>query len=208
MGKTTHGFAKATGTESLYDSVPVATLPRLTESWRLACDINHHSPETLAQRRFLLGKLVWFLQQRELTACGTDELRQFLHYVSHGHKEPGGRWGNPRMTRATSARTAKNYHGILRTFFNWLITEGELDASPMERIPPPVHRASQVQPFTPEQVRALLAASKRSLHPRRDEAICLFLFDTGVRASELCSLRRAEVDLHAGRCTVAPSTTT
>ena len=205
MGKTTHGLAKTTvdaPETGALAAVPAASLPRLSESWRLACDINRHSAETLAQRRFLLDKLVWFLRQRELPGCGTDEIRQFLHYVSHGHKEQGGRWGNPRMTRPTSARTAKNYHGILRAFFNWLVAEGELTASPMERIPPPVYRASQVQPFTPEQVKALLAATKRSLHPRRDEAICLFLLDTGVRATELCTLHRADVDLHAGRCTV------
>lgn len=59
----------------------------------------------------------------------------------------------------------------------------------MDAIRPPVCRADQVQPFNQEQVDALVAAARRSRHAKRDEAIVLFLLDTGCRASDLCSLR-------------------
>jgi len=72
----------------------------------------------------------------------------------------------------------------------------------MEKLRPPVNRPDQIQPFTEEQIDALLAAAKRSQHPRRDEAIVLFLLDTGVRASELCNLRMKDMDLQGRRCTV------
>jgi site-specific recombinase XerD len=50
-----------------------------------------------------------------------------------------------------------------------------------------------VEPFT---------AARRSSHARRDEAILLFLFDTGARASEFCGLKMSDLDLSAHRATV------
>ena len=57
--------------------------------------------------------------------------------------------------------------------------------------------AEQVQPFTQEQVESLLKAARSSPCPKRDEAIVLFLYDTGVRASELCILKMSDLDLNS-----------
>jgi integrase/recombinase XerD len=72
----------------------------------------------------------------------------------------------------------------------------------MESIAPPVARQDQVQPFSDGQVQALLAAAHTSIAPKRNEAIILFLVDTGVRASELCGLKARDLDLTAKRATV------
>lgn len=72
----------------------------------------------------------------------------------------------------------------------------------MESLKPPLVRSDQIQPFTPDQVAALLNAAKKSRHPRRDTAILLFLLDTGCRASELCALKMKDMDLQGRRCTV------
>jgi site-specific recombinase XerD len=180
----------------------VSKLEHYAEGWLLSGDISQHSPNTLAFRRLLVTKLRWFLDRERLPRCGTHELRLFLAYLTHGHREPGGRWGNPRLTNPVRPRTVKDYHSHLRTLFRWIVAEGGLDISPMDRIPVPTARADQVSPFTPEQVNALLAAARRSRYARRDEAILLFLLDTGVRSSELCHLRLEDVDLSGRRATV------
>lgn len=72
----------------------------------------------------------------------------------------------------------------------------------MEAVPSPKARPDQVQPFTREQIGYLISAAKRSQQPRRNEALVLFLLDTGLRASELCSLRLRDMDLQGHRCTV------
>jgi site-specific recombinase XerD len=150
----------------------------------------------------LLKKLEWFLTDREKETCSTLELREFLAYVRNGHLEPGGRWGNPHSTRPVRPRTVRDYHGHLRTFFKWLVREEILTASPMERIDPPISRSDQITPFTTEQVQKLLAAAKKSKHPKRDEAIMLMLLDTGMRVSELTGLKLADLDLQERRCRV------
>lgn len=183
-------------------AIGVTDLRRFAEGWLVTGEIDQHSSRTLEARRFVAHKLLWFLRQREYDRCSVLELRQFLAYVTNGHKDPEGRWGNPGMTRPVRPRTVHTYHGHLRTFFNWIVAEGGLKQSPMERIPVPTARTDQIQPFTTDQVAALLGAARRSRHARRDEAIVTLLFDTGLRASELCALRRQDVDFQARRCVV------
>ena len=96
----------------------------------------------------------------------------------------------------------QNYHKHLRAFFNWLLNEEVISESPMERISVPVARSNQIQPFTPEQVRAILDAARHSKHKRRDEALVALLLDSGVRVSEACGLRVKDIDWHNHRCTV------
>src|SRR5205823_6013506 len=67
---------------------------------------------------------------------------------------------------------------------------------------PPVARDDQIQPFTDDQVKALLAAARKSRNRVRDEAILLVLIATGMRASELCGLRMRDLDLSGRSCTV------
>jgi site-specific recombinase XerD len=96
----------------------------------------------------------------------------------------------------------RTYYAHLRSFFNWLVGEGLLETSPLAALSPPQARPDQIQPFTREQVEALLLAARRASYPQRDEAILLFLLDTGVRASELCTIKMNDVDLFSCRAQV------
>jgi len=196
MQKTAHPFPKSEV------AIGLAELDRYAKGWLLDSEIRQLSPGTLASRRLVVEKLLWFLRQQELSTCGTMELRQFLAYLTNSHESEGGRWGNDRRRRRMRPSSIGMYYGRLRTLFRFLVDEGILEASPMESVRPPVVRSDQVQPFTQAQINALLQAAKRSNHPRRDEAILLILLDTGLRASELCSLKMKDVDLPGRRCIV------
>jgi hypothetical protein len=125
----------------------VSDLERYAEGWLLSGEISQHSERTLETRRAIIRRLLWFLRRRCFASCGVMELRAFFVYVTNGHKEPGGRWGNPQQIRPVKPRTVKDHHTHLRTLFQWIVEEGGLDASPMERIPAPIDRPDQVQPF-------------------------------------------------------------
>jgi integrase/recombinase XerD len=179
-------------------AVAVSDLSHLSEGWLLDCQYRRLSDATVHTRRLLMQKLLWWFDHVGITICGTAELKAFLTYVSTGHEEPGGRWGNPRLSKPVRPRTVKDFHTTLRTFFRWLVEEDAIAVSPMERIRAPISRADQIQPFSEDQVLALLGAARRSDHPKRDEAIVLFLLDALVRASELCHISIEDIDL-AGR---------
>ena len=150
------GFSKSDGV-----SISVTDLERYADGWLLTGEIDQHSSRTLEARRSILDKLLWFLRQKQYTCCSTLELRQFLAYVTNGHKEAGGRWGNAQQTKPVRPRTVHTYHGHLRTFFRWIVSEEGLDVSPRER-PVPTSRADQVQRFTQDQIEALLLAAKQT----------------------------------------------
>jgi integrase/recombinase XerD len=127
-------------------------------------------------------------------SVGKAGIQQFLGYLRR--ECPKGRWGNPHETRALSSGTVKSYHSSLRTFCNWCIAEGFLTSSPMENMPAPIDRPDQVQPFTQNELELLENSAKKNRKvTRRDEAIFLLLLDTGIRASELCSLSVKDINM-------------
>lgn len=170
MTKRLPPFTKTNPKNSdLQTSLLASDVARLLDSWLLACDIERHSARTIESRRERVSRLVWFLTAKGHESCGLPELRAFFHYLNHGHKEPGGRWGSslPSCQMPLSSGRVKSYHSSPRTFFNWLVAEEELGISPMERIPVPVDRPDQIQPFTDDQVNTLLAATRKSKNPLR-----------------------------------------
>lgn len=188
--------------------IPTTDLQQYAQGWLLDGEIRRLSKQTLAARRFLVGKLFWFLQQREYASCGALELRAFLAYVSTAQDTETGRWGNAHRPqihhacRPVKPRTVQTYFGNLRTLFRYLVMEGVIEASPMETLRPPVARPDQIQPFSDKQVEALLDAARKSRNPRRDTALMVFMLDSGARASEVCGLKVGDVDLENRRCTV------
>jgi site-specific recombinase XerD len=139
MRKIDSSFSKTAGRNA---AVETRYIRSLGESWLLAGDVARYSKRTLGSRRELVDKLIWFLNDREIETCDVHALRRFFQHVAHGHEEPNGRWGNPRNRKATSSGTSATYDRILRAFFNWLVTEEEIEMSPMQKIPKPEDRGS------------------------------------------------------------------
>jgi site-specific recombinase XerD len=181
-------------------SVPTEALPRLFDRWIRDGADNGHSPETGKLRRVIADRLLWFLEDRGHASCGNDEVRDFFAHLRTAH--PGGRWGDHRFTKAARPQTLHTYHSYLRTFFNYLVLERRLHASPMARIKAPRLDGDQVQPFSEKELEALFDAAGRSRHPTRDRAILCLLLDTGIRASELCGITYGDLDLNNNAVTV------
>lgn len=145
-------------------------------------------------------------------ATYTISARQLEDYLT----ERGMPTSVPRITRehveafitdlmATKApATAHNRFRGCQAFFRWLVDEGEIKASPMERMRPPKLPEAPPPVLTDAQLRKLLAACERDKSPmgRRDEAIIRTLVDSGIRRGELLGLRVDDVDMEGGLLTV------
>lgn len=180
--------------------IPVDQLPFLVEDWLADCQMRQQSHRTIELRKIQTGRLCWFLSHRNSVNCGTSELRAFFAYLTTAHTREGGRWGygnHHHALRPLRPATVRTYYSHLGSFFNWLAKQQIIGASPLAVLSPPQARPDQIQPFSKEQVEAIQLATRRSGYPQRDEAITMFLFDTGVRATELCSLKMQDVDLYA-----------
>jgi site-specific recombinase XerD len=99
------------------------------------------------------------------------------------------------LNARTKPATASNRFRALQQFFKFLVEEGEIDRSPMERMKRPAVPVEPVPVLSGDDLRALLAAcSGKSFEERRDTAIIRLLVDTGMRRAELLGLRVDDVD--------------
>jgi len=90
-------------------------------------------------------------------------------------------------------------HGYLLNCRCWLTKEGFIPDNPVDYIKTPKTDHKVVQPLTPDGVRGLLdACSSKSMLDVRNKAILSVLLDTGLRVSELASLKLEDMDLNTG----------
>jgi len=177
-------------------SLDTADVERYSQEFLLNCKYQQLSATTIEVRRIFLKNLIWFLKHRGFTECATSpQLREFFLYLRTGHEEPCGRWGNPNLRKPLRPVSVKDYYICLKIFFDWMVSEGLVETSPLERIERPQAREEVKQPLSADQTQSLLQAARNSSKPHRNEAILLMLFDSGVRASELISIRVRDIDL-------------
>ena len=88
-----------------------------------------------------------------------------------------------------ASKTIHNFYISLCAFFTWVQRELELP-NPIKAIPALKFEEAPIEPYTKEEVEALLKASNSAVqcvNVHRDPALILVLLDTGLRASELRS---------------------
>lgn len=96
--------------------------------------------------------------------------------------------------------TARTRYRALRSFFGWLVEEGEIADSPMARMKPPRLSEAPRRCSPRRSCGALLEVCERDKTSagRRDEAILRIFMDTGARRGEVLGLTLDDVDLDQG----------
>ncbi len=79
---------------------------------------------------------------------------------------------DPRRGRQFKAATAAKRYKSVQQFFRWLVEEGEVKRSPMERMKPPAIPEEPPTVISQEQLKKLLRSCEgRDFYARRDTAI-------------------------------------
>ncbi|MFN8018538.1 MAG: tyrosine-type recombinase/integrase [Acidimicrobiales bacterium] len=116
--------------------------------------------------------------------------------------------------RPVAPRTLARRASALRRYFGWLVRTGALAMDPTAglhaprgtgRLPKVLHDEQLhrlLEPDRPTSVGELEADPIARAFAERDQAIVEVLYGSGLRVSELCTLRLADLDLAAGRATV------
>ena len=100
-------------------------------------------------------------------------------------------------------------HGIFRafrTFLYWWEVETEPKgwSNPLRKVKPPRLDDTPLEPVSLDDLRAMLATCNRKrFYGARDEAMLLFLLDSGCRRAELHALNIGDVDLTTGSVHIA-----
>jgi integrase/recombinase XerD len=131
-----------------------------------------------------------YLQRRysgdEGTLWGRVEKNDIISYIMYLK-------GDREYAAATSARKV----AAIRSFFHFLVAEGFIRDDPTATLDSLRVKKHLPRPITVEQVEKLLAEPAKLSTPKglRDQAILELLYATGMRVSELVSLRVDDVNL-------------
>lgn len=100
--------------------------------------------------------------------------------------------------RGLSSAYQHNNARAIRAFLNYCVRDELIDKSPFAKVAMPKLAKKILPALTADEVRRTLDACQNE----RDEALILFLLDSGVRAQEAIVLNVADVDLSTGSVTV------
>ena len=129
------------------------------------------SPTTIKSATGYVGR---FLRGRDATTVTRSDIESYLsdHYETC---KPSSVWTIWRH---------------LNAFYKWLEAEGDIAVNPMHGVPKPVVQASEVKVLSVIEVRRLLDTCTTTSHgDKRDNAIITMMLDTGIRLTEISSLR-------------------
>lgn len=175
-------------------------LSRAIDGFLLHKAAEGRSQTTLANYRIFLDKLLHYLGNVPFQGITLDDLRRFFAMLGQSGLSP---------------KSVQNIHLCLSSFYSWAMAEGLYGENPIKRIARPRADPPAIEPFTKDEINALLKALARSapwrdrptIHNKRptadrDRAIVLMLLDTGIRASELCNLIVGDFDQVTGHVVV------
>lgn len=182
------------------ETLPVERLRTEAEAWVKSSRRRGHSESTVAEKQRILSKFFWFIEREGYEAVGATEIDAYLEHVQNGHLEPLGRFGagdgHPAAFRKPSANTYRYHWDTLAAWFTWQTDKPRCWArNPFQDLEPAsVPQDTDVKPFSDAEIECLLAATRKSYVPARDNAIVRLLLDTGIRASELCGIKVGDID--------------
>ena len=179
-----------TARQAVHDTAPdsLDELATLVASWRRHLRAQRMSPSTIATYSAAVTQLAGYLREHGMPL-----------EVAAVHREHVEAWVTSLLERWKPTTAHNRYRGA-HAFFRWLVDEGEIRTSPMERMKPPRLPEAPPPVLRDNELAALFAACERdrTFAGRRDEAIVRALADTGIRRSELLGLTLDTVDLERG----------
>ena len=156
-------------------TLAIGDLSDLVVDWCRHLRARNLSPKTITSYRQTGEAFRGYLASRGMP---TD-----AQHVTREHIET---WLAELLADGRAVATVARHYRNLQQLWRWLVDDGEIPHSPMERMRPPAVPEQQV-PLIPESdLAALLATCKGNMFEnRRDTAILRLLIDTGMRLSEL-----------------------
>ena len=170
------------------------------------------SQRTVDSYEYYLNQWMNHIGDQDVAKIKSSDLSNYLAWMRTEYKPR--RWnGN---TDPLSAKSLRNIYIALRAFYSWLNKEFKLP-NPAKEITAPKFPQHVIQTFSKEDIEKLIKAClfsrqaqtddrkafvMRRPSANRDQAIVLTLLDTGLRATELCSLTVGDLDLKTGKVNV------
>jgi site-specific recombinase XerD len=157
-------------------------------------------------QRILLRRFLWYAEKKgwpdQAQLVSEWQLRDFLGYIASSHN----RWGNNSKNCRTevSHSTLHHYYMGSHALFSWAVREGLLEESPIGKIKIQKARPRVIQLSAPAEIQAMLKVCELDyqqgarLLASRNRARILILLDSGLRLTELSSMKVTDIDTSNG----------
>jgi integrase/recombinase XerD len=150
------------------------------ESWRLTLEVRGRRPRTID------------FYQRELARFGAHVAAPPLLVT----KDMVRSWVKALLAEGRAPNTINNRLIVVKSFYSWMVDEGEMPLSPAAGVSSPPHRGPDPDVMTDDEFDRLVAVTAGpDPLARRNRAILLVLDSSGCRASELVSMTDEGTDL-------------
>lgn len=147
-------------------------------------NFKHSSNNTIASYKRDLNKLVLYLQSNAISDINSVSSTDISMYIKSLEKQ--------NMSTATISRNIAS----IRSFFIYLIRQNITDNDPTENIKPPKIEKKTPDILTIEEINLLLEQPcHKTPKEIRDKAMLELLYATGMRVTELISLKVSDVNL-------------
>jgi len=132
----------------------------------------------------------------DVSTITADDLRRFIVALKSRTA-----WENSPKSkgRRLSPVTVNTYVRAIKSFWSWLEEEKIIDTNPLGLVPAPRIPKKIPKIFSESELKTVL---KAVYHSPRERAIVELLIDSGIRLSELCTLKADDVDTATGRVKV------
>lgn len=158
------------------------TLSKAIEGFLLACRARRLSEHTLTDYSRTLTRFLAHVGDSPIADIRPEQINAFL------------------VAQPFSEKTLLNYHIGLSALWTWAVKNEYTPKHIMRLVEKPKPQKMVVEPFSEIEVRALMTGIRRNTD--RDRAIILLLLDTGMRASEMCGIELANIDLTTNKVKV------
>ncbi|MBS3787805.1 tyrosine-type recombinase/integrase [Candidatus Bipolaricaulota bacterium] len=136
------------------------------------------------QYGYVLGRLLeQFSQEREVSSIQTKAMRQ--HFASL-------------MDDGLQTTTVAIHYRVIQAFFNWLLTEGYINGSPVSDIKEPKTPDKFPKVLNKDQAKQLVNAARnwrRTWAGYRNFAMIITFLDTGLRLNELVNAKLTSLNM-------------
>ncbi len=122
-----------------------------------------------------------FFEKHDILNLNTDDILSFIKYLDNAKK--------------VTARTKSHYLTVINNFYVFCLKEDYLKKNPCENIWQPKFTKALPQVLTYEEVDKLLDVNITNAYNARTKAMLELIYATGIRVTELISLKFNHVDL-------------
>ncbi len=179
---------------------------RLVAGYQLCASTEGKSPDAIAIVVTSVKRFIKFLSTQpsgmRLTDVTRQEIRSFISHLQQSQRLSTNPF-NRTKDKGLSGHTINCYLRSLRIFYSWLVSEEFMEIHPFDKVKIPRPPSKVIPTFSDSQVEQLLKViNTRTAIGYRNFAIILTLLDTGLRISELCSLKMEKLWLEDGMAKV------